>query len=532
MNFITASTALLALLVKSCFLPGPLSAIEQSRAVDRLLQFVMLKSCFIGALFDPKTSNMVMYGSWILVQAIMVSFIGLAGDRSETLLSSPSTPTSKHVRCSLLMASIFALNVSWLRLATKFVSDPSWSSWTILWMIDAACVGVESLRCGLKYALQSLEQWWDLCGRRHEHCYHLGTFVYRNACCIVYDGFEQGEDVIQGLLYSVELCADLTIQMLRFAEAAHLLRARGGPKFQLADVVLLFDMRYLATGAWKRGQNHLQYRRLCHQVRYKFPDVRIDRAAKGSSTATVDDGVPLCGSRTIFGPRRDVLRGSRSGEQKDSLEGGTPADCTSRCHTSPQPDCAICLETMSVGKQLPCGHVFHLRCLARWMRAGQNQNTAFSCPLCRRSLLLSDDVNNGSCFEFGDESGDRLQPGDAYPVAEQGTLWNLRDMIFGHSIPGISLDRTYSTDLEEDWSCISNAPLPPSMAPENGSCSDGVERVGCIKSRENTRSCLFPNSESNKNPGVDSQVDNRHTPRVVGVIHRPVTRSMTRSNKA
>ncbi|KAH7445720.1 hypothetical protein KP509_01G021600 [Ceratopteris richardii] len=46
-------------------------------------------------------------------------------------------------------------------------------------------------------------------------------------------------------------------------------------------------------------------------------------------------------------------------------------------------NCAICISTIIAGSpalQLPCKHLFHSECIARWLRA---KNT---CPLCRCNL--------------------------------------------------------------------------------------------------------------------------------------------------
>jgi len=43
-------------------------------------------------------------------------------------------------------------------------------------------------------------------------------------------------------------------------------------------------------------------------------------------------------------------------------------------------NCAICQEKIERGKKLPCGHIFHLKCLQDWMRYRQ------ICPMCRTEL--------------------------------------------------------------------------------------------------------------------------------------------------
>lgn len=47
--------------------------------------------------------------------------------------------------------------------------------------------------------------------------------------------------------------------------------------------------------------------------------------------------------------------------------------------------CMICLEKAMVGQEvicLPCGHIFHGYCIARWLE------TSHLCPLCRFSMNL------------------------------------------------------------------------------------------------------------------------------------------------
>jgi hypothetical protein len=50
-------------------------------------------------------------------------------------------------------------------------------------------------------------------------------------------------------------------------------------------------------------------------------------------------------------------------------------------------DCTICMdEIVHVGKQLPCGHVFHLSCLRAWLQ--QSGSESFTCPNCRKPILV------------------------------------------------------------------------------------------------------------------------------------------------
>ncbi|KAB5565614.1 hypothetical protein PHYPO_G00243630 [Pangasianodon hypophthalmus] len=49
-------------------------------------------------------------------------------------------------------------------------------------------------------------------------------------------------------------------------------------------------------------------------------------------------------------------------------------------------DCAICWDSMTSARKLPCGHLFHSSCLRSWLE----QDT--SCPTCRMSLNINEGV--------------------------------------------------------------------------------------------------------------------------------------------
>lgn len=61
-------------------------------------------------------------------------------------------------------------------------------------------------------------------------------------------------------------------------------------------------------------------------------------------------------------------------------------------------ECPICMMNISNKylKRTICGHKFHCKCLTRWMKTTNNNNT---CPICRRSLnkieIPHNNNNNG-----------------------------------------------------------------------------------------------------------------------------------------
>lgn len=47
-------------------------------------------------------------------------------------------------------------------------------------------------------------------------------------------------------------------------------------------------------------------------------------------------------------------------------------------------DCAICIDSITQGLKLPCGHYFHEACLAPWLKLHN------SCPVCRQEYPTDD----------------------------------------------------------------------------------------------------------------------------------------------
>ena len=51
--------------------------------------------------------------------------------------------------------------------------------------------------------------------------------------------------------------------------------------------------------------------------------------------------------------------------------------CRFHRHYETPSECAVCLETMSEYTTLKCGHMYHPRCIQKWL------NQSMTCPMCR-----------------------------------------------------------------------------------------------------------------------------------------------------
>lgn len=50
-------------------------------------------------------------------------------------------------------------------------------------------------------------------------------------------------------------------------------------------------------------------------------------------------------------------------------------------------ECPICIETMTMGRKLPCQHMFHEFCLLQLINSSN-----FKCPMCRESFIETDQL--------------------------------------------------------------------------------------------------------------------------------------------
>lgn len=58
--------------------------------------------------------------------------------------------------------------------------------------------------------------------------------------------------------------------------------------------------------------------------------------------------------------------------------------------------CSICFETIDHAVHTECGHIFHNKCLERWIKTSKHFNA--TCPLCRFEMKKSmiDEIKKNS----------------------------------------------------------------------------------------------------------------------------------------
>ncbi|KFH68854.1 hypothetical protein MVEG_05658 [Podila verticillata NRRL 6337] len=130
--------------------------------------------------------------------------------------------------------------------------------------------------------------------------------------------------------YYTEFVTDSMILVTTLGHYLHIMYLHG-ISFTLIDAVLFLNMRSVFNNLRKKISSHQTYRQALRNMRALYPSATAKQLADYSD------------------------------------------------------DCAICRDSMSSGKVLPCGHIFHLFCIRSWLEHHS------SCPTCRRSLSSKTD---------------------------------------------------------------------------------------------------------------------------------------------
>jgi len=133
--------------------------------------------------------------------------------------------------------------------------------------------------------------------------------------------------------YGLLFCVEFTFDVLKLTSYVGFFVIL--TKYYSMPIHLLRELYFSLSNVRKRFEGYVKYKRLLKALQTRFPTVRVEQ---------------------FEGQDRDMT-------------------------------CIICRSDVDVGKQLPCGHIFHLNCLKQWF-----QEQA-SCPTCRFDLSSRNVVN-------------------------------------------------------------------------------------------------------------------------------------------
>ena len=138
------------------------------------------------------------------------------------------------------------------------------------------------------------------------------------------------------------------------------------------------------------SQARIPLRRSQRQLLESLPQYLIKATGGGISDDEVGRGSFSFSSSPPPLPIPSPSRASSSSSSSTAVKQESGAASHSSAHSAPagslelsESCCSICIEDWVIGNklvELPCNHIFHINCLARWISVNS------SCPKCRRSL--------------------------------------------------------------------------------------------------------------------------------------------------
>ena len=270
---------------------GPLRALERKKLNERLVNYLLFKLLFVGAMLEHGVGGVTMWISWVALACFLKSFAMLGRDRVEYLLNVNGVEKSRPlVLVVLVFLTSTAIAVSIMLWAPVSVSLG------LLLIFDCVNVDIDCLHTFAKVAV-----------------FH-------------YDAKQNGDWEERGhYLYMVDVGSESLLLLASLLHYAHLLYLLG-ISFTLIDVILLLNMRNVFLSLIRKWNNYTTFVAMEEELRLRYPTIEGDEI---------------------------------------------PADQV----------CAICRDSMTVAKVLPCGHLYHLRCIRGWLEENQN-----SCPMCRYDL--------------------------------------------------------------------------------------------------------------------------------------------------
>lgn len=160
--------------------------------------------------------------------------------------------------------------------------------------------------------------------------------------------------------------------------------------------------------------------------------------------------VEYMGEEEAHAPQQPVRRRLTNNQVRDNF----PAFHYHPEHHVDQPlddECAVCLDDFEEGmrlRKLPCGHVFHSNCIARWLI-----ERSAVCPLCKADLYEAEEEEEDETAEFANTTrqaggalqsltswlGQRDQPADTTPPSRTWPWWRQSGAT---STPGTTAETT------------------------------------------------------------------------------------------
>ncbi|KAG0219732.1 hypothetical protein BGX33_001049 [Mortierella sp. NVP41] len=180
---------------------------------------------------------------------------------------------------------------------------------------------------------------------------------------------------------------------------------------------------------------------------------------------TLIDAVLFLNMRSVFNNLRKKLASHQAYRQALKNMQALYPSATEKELVDYSDDCAICRDSMTSAKVLPCGHIFHLFCIRSWLEHHS------SCPTCRRSLVSKVETNNQENDEARGFPRSTIVPEDNSTTASDDSFITSRRYSSTATPSQSAAMSATSTPLATHPLSLSGHSTPNSLASNNGSSS-------------------------------------------------------------
>ncbi|CAG8561815.1 11999_t:CDS:2 [Funneliformis mosseae] len=219
------------------FFFGELRVIESQHMYDRLLNFLLFKVVFVGAILEPKWEELLIWTTWFTILGFLRIFSMLCRDRFEYLTFTPNTPVQAHLRILTLLILILLSDIFWFIMCISV-----FRSMLLLLTFECFTLFLDTVQTLVKYII------------------HLRDITRQSVW--------ESRGI---LLYYTEFVTDTLILVATLAHYLHIMLLHG-ISFTLIDAVLFLNMRSVFNNLRKKIAAYYSYRQAIFNMQTQYPN--------------------------------------------------------------------------------------------------------------------------------------------------------------------------------------------------------------------------------------------------------------------
>ena len=228
---------------------GKLRDIERSSLNEQIINYVLFKVVFIGAVLEPDVIELLLWSSWFCLIGFFKMLTFIAKSRAEHHNVSPIITKSERVKLLGLLFCILGFDLIWSCSAVLVFEEAGLSTLCLL-LFEPVLVAIESILIIAKYFING----------------QLGA-SNDNSDSELDDGGitlnDQEESVVLhfSILYYAELLSTLLKLSLKLSHFIHIWTLNG-LSFTLIDAILFLNMRSAILKLKSKITSHMNYRNI------------------------------------------------------------------------------------------------------------------------------------------------------------------------------------------------------------------------------------------------------------------------------